>query len=64
MISDSKHFGFISQEGGDDVFVHDSAVQGEGLKSLQEGDAVTFEITEGPKGLRAENVRKIPEKGQ
>ncbi len=59
--NDSKGFGFISQSEGDDVFVHFSAIQGDGFKSLQEGDAVTFEIVEGPKGLQAANVRKVEE---
>jgi len=54
--NDSKGYGFIEQESGDDVFVHHSAINGEGFKSLQEGDRVTFEIEEGQKGPAAANV--------
>lgn len=57
--NDAKGFGFIEQESGPDVFVHFSAVQDEGFKSLSEGDRVSFEVVNGPKGPQAENVRKI-----
>ena len=56
--NDSKGFGFISQEDGDDVFVHFSAIGGDGFKTLEEGQSVNFEIVEGPKGLQAANVTK------
>jgi CspA family cold shock protein len=54
--NDSKGFGFISQEEGDDVFVHFREIQGSGFKSLKEGQEVTFDIEQGPKGLQASNV--------
>ncbi|WP_298432014.1 cold-shock protein [Geobacter sp.] len=57
--NDSKGFGFITRENGEDIFVHFSAIGGEGFKSLAEGDKVTFEVTKGPKGLQATNVRKV-----
>ncbi|MDA2359228.1 cold-shock protein, partial [Bacillus cereus] len=53
-----KGFGFIEREGGDDVFVHFSAIQGEGYKTLEEGQAVTFDLEQGQRGLQASNVRK------
>lgn len=55
----SKGYGFITPESGDDVFVHHSAIQGEGYKSLDEGQAVEFEIQQGPKGEQAANVVKL-----
>jgi CspA family cold shock protein len=57
--NDAKGFGFISQEGGEDVFVHHTAIQTEGFRSLQEGQKVEFEVKRGPKGLQAANVRPV-----
>ena len=54
--NDAKGFGFITAENGDDVFVHFSSIQGGGFRSLREGAAVEFEVTNGPKGLQAQNV--------
>lgn len=57
--NDSKGFGFLEQEDGSgDVFVHFSAITGDGFKSLVEGDRVTFNVVKGPKGLQAENVQR------
>ena len=56
--SDEKGYGFISREQGPDVFVHHTAIQSEGFRTLAEGDVVEFEVVQGPKGLQAANVRK------
>ncbi len=56
--NDAKGFGFITQDEGPDVFVHFSTIQGDGFKSLAEGERVTFDIEDGPKGLQASNVVK------
>ena len=55
----SKGFGFIQRQSGEDVFVHFSSIQGDGYKSLNEGQAVEFEVTSGPKGLQASNVASL-----
>lgn len=57
--NETKGFGFISGDNGDDIFVHYSSIAGNGFKSLLEGDSVSFEIEDGPKGLKAVNVVKL-----
>jgi CspA family cold shock protein len=56
--NDAKGFGFISQEGGEDVFVHHTAISMDGFRTLKEGERVEFEVVQGPKGLQAANVRR------
>ncbi len=57
--NESKGFGFIEQEDGNDVFVHYSSIEGDGFKTLAEGEEVEFEVIDGPKGLQASKVNKI-----
>ena len=57
--NEKKGFGFLAQEGGDDVFVHHTSIQGEGFKTLNEGQEVEFEIQDGPKGPQALNVTAL-----
>ena len=56
---EKKGFGFVTEDGGNDVFVHYSAITGDGFKTLVEGDKVSFEVVNGPKGPQASNVKKI-----
>jgi CspA family cold shock protein len=56
--NDAKGFGFITRENGPDVFVHHTAIQMDGFRSLSEGDHVEFDVVQGPKGLQAANVRR------
>ena len=57
--NDAKGFGFIQQDGGNDVFVHHTAIKAEGFRTLPEGARVSFDVTDGPKGLAAEKVMLI-----
>ena len=57
--NDTKGYGFIEQESGEDVFVHYTSIDGEGFRTLKEGEEVEFEVTEGPKGPQASNVIKV-----
>jgi len=57
--NNEKGYGFITRNSGDDVFVHHSAIQGSGFKSLSEGDAIEFDVAKGPKGFQAQNVVKL-----
>ena len=57
--NNAKGYGFIEREGGNDVFVHFSAIQGSGFRTLEEGQEVEFEIVDGPKGLQAQNVKPV-----
>jgi CspA family cold shock protein len=57
--NDAKGYGFIEREGGGDVFVHHTAINAEGFRTLGEGDRVEFEVTQGPKGLAALNVMRV-----
>lgn len=59
--NDSKGFGFIQRDSGEDIFVHFRAIQGDGYRSLKDGEKVEFAVVEGDKGLQAEEVRKLEE---
>ncbi len=59
--NDAKGFGFIQRDGGEDIFVHFRAIQGDGYRSLKDGEKVEFSVVEGEKGLQAEEVRKVDE---
>ncbi|MGP4713537.1 MULTISPECIES: cold-shock protein [unclassified Psychrobacter] len=59
--NDAKGFGFIQRDGGEDIFVHFRAIQGDGYRSLKDGEKVEFSVVEGDKGLQAEDVRKVEE---
>lgn len=57
--NNSKGFGFLGRQDGPDVFVHYSSIQGDGYKSLQEGEAISFDVIEGEKGLQADKVQRL-----
>jgi len=61
--SQEKGYGFISQDGGPDIFVHHSGIEGRGFKTLNEGERVEFDVVEEPKGLKAQNVTRLEEEG-
>ena len=62
--NDAKGYGFISQEGGEDVFVHHTAIQMDGFRTLKQGCRVSFEVVQGPKGNLAQNIRPIADSAQ
>jgi len=59
--NNEKGFGFIERDAGDDIFVHYSAIQGDGYRSLEDGQRVEFEVTQGPRGLQAQEVNRVAE---